>query len=330
MKTALIVAATAAVATANLSEPQTQFLFTQFVQTHNANYETKDFFNKYSVFKQNLDVILAHNANPSKTFTMGVTKFADLTAEEFAARHTMKPMGASLRAKSARKFSSRAKVPASVDWRDDKNVVGAVQDQGQCGSCWAFSAVGAAEGAYGLAKGKFMKFSEQQLVDCAGSEGNNGCNGGLMDTAFAYYEKNGIYETNHYGPYTARDGSCKAITSQADVDGSEVTGYDMVDNNEDALVAAAAQQPVSVAIAASGSAFQFYTSGVITGSACGTQLDHGVLVVGYGTEKNVDYYIVRNSWGASWGEKGYVRIQRGADTCGIDKTSNWNVVPHFA
>ena len=328
MKTALLVAATAAVASANLSESQTQFLFTRFIETHKPAYETKEFFTKYNTFKNNLDIILAHNANPSKTFTMGVTQFADLSAEEFAARHTMKPMGASLRSKAAKKFTG--KVPASVDWRDDKTVVGAVQDQGQCGSCWAFSAVGAMEGAYGLAKGNFMKFSEQQLVDCAGSEGNNGCNGGLMDTAFAYYEKNGIYETNHYGPYTARDGSCKAITSQADVDGSEVTGYDMVDNNEDALVAAAAQQPVSVAIAASGSAFQFYTSGVITGSACGTQLDHGVLVVGYGTENNVDYYIVRNSWGASWGEKGYVRIQRGADTCGIDKTSQWNVVPHFA
>jgi cathepsin L len=186
------------------------------------------------------------------------------------------------------------------------------------------------EGAYGLSKNSFMKFSEQQLVDCAGSEGNEGCNGGLMDRAFSYYEQNGIYETNHYGPYTARDGSCKAQKGQADIDGSFVTGYNMVDNNEAALVAAAAKQPVSIGIAASGSAFQFYTSGIITGPACGTQLDHGVLLVGYGTENNVDYYIVRNSWGANWGEKGYLRVERGHDTCGIDKSSHWNVYPTVA
>ena len=326
MKTALLVAATAAVASANLTETQHQFLFTRFVETHGKEYETKNFFAKYATFKDNLATILEHNAKADKTFTMGVTQFADMTAEEFANYSKLKPVGAGLRAKAATKVNS-FRVPSEVDWRKEGEVVGPVQDQGQCGSCWAFAAAAAVESANVLGGNKFVKLSEQQLVDCAGgSYGNHGCNGGLMDLAYDYYNDKGAASLASY-PYKARDLSCSASTADIVIPAKRFNGYEVVKQGSAALTAAIAQQPVAVALAASGSAFQFYTGGIVT-SNCGTQLNHGVFAVGYGTENGVDYYIIRNSWGAGWGEKGYIRIQRGNNMCGVEN-HNWNAYPNF-
>jgi C1A family cysteine protease len=328
MKTALLVAASAAVASASLSESQTQFLFTRFIETHKPAYETKDFFAKYNTFKNNLDTILVHNANPSKTFTMGVTKFADLTAAEFQAQQTLKPIAGALHERAARATKLNYKIPASVDWRTVGETVGPVQDQGQCGSCWAFATSAAAESALVQAGGKFTKFSEQQLVDCAGAEGNHGCNGGLMTLGYQYYAKSGIYETEHYGPYTARDGTCKATASEADIPASRFKDFTVVPQGAEALTAASAAHVVAVALDASSSAFQFYTSGVVTASSCTKNLNHAVLLVGYGTDSssNLDYYTIRNSWGTGWGDQGYVKIQRGANACGVEN-HNWNAFP---
>jgi len=179
------------------------------------------------------------------------------------------------------------------------------------------------EGAWQLSSGNLFSLSEQQLVDCS-KNGNDGCNGGLMDYGFEFYENVNICSEGTY-PYTAGDGVC-AGTSDCTVaiPRGGVTGYvDVAD--EDGLLSAAQQQPVSVAIEADQSSFQFYSTGVLTGT-CGTNLDHGVLVVGFGTESGSDYWKVKNSWGSSWGEAGYIRIERGTNKCGIANSASYPVV----
>lgn len=227
-------------------------------------------------------------------------------------------------------------IPASVDWVERGGVT-SVKDQGQCGSCWSFSATGALEGAYFVATGKLQSFSEQQLVDCdtLGNGGrDHGCNGGLMDYAFDWIHKNkGLCLEVAY-PYvsgtTKGAGSCQK--SCANVEGSEViTHVDISTKSDVALMTAVDKQPVSVAIEADQRDFQLYKSGVFTG-ACGTNLDHGVLVVGYGSDGANDYYKIKNSWSTTWGEAGYIRIGRGeqynngAGQCGVLLQASYPVV----
>jgi len=211
--------------------------------------------------------------------------------------------------------------PASVDWRT-KNAVTPIKNQGQCGSCWAFSATGSMEGAVAIATGKLVSFSEQQLVDCSTKYGNQGCNGGLMDQAFEYVIANKGLTTEANYAYTARDGTCNSAKAKA-VAGS-ISKYVDVNalGNDAALMSAVAVGPVSVAIEADKTCFQFYSSGVLTDPSCGTQLDHGVLAVGYDSASK--YWIVKNSWGTSWGMSGYILIGQGLDECGI------NMEPSYA
>merc|ERR1711981_927548 len=172
--------------------------------------------------------------------------------------------------------------PSSVDWTT-KGAVTPVKNQGQCGSCWAFSTTGSVEGAYQIATGKLLSFSEQELVDCAGSYGNQGCNGGLMDDGFKYIEAKGDALESTYS-YTGKTGTCSTSKqSQAAIKAGRLTKFtDVTPNSESQMMAAVAQQPVSIAIEADQSGFQFYKSGVFSGT-CGTNLDHGVLAVGYGS-----------------------------------------------
>jgi cathepsin L len=296
-------------ASASLIEDASQQAFFSFVKSFNKQYPTEEVFDRYNTFKANLELINAHN-NGSSSWKMGVNQFADLSQAEFKTYLGLKPRDNSyLRSKNTAPLVDG---PANdIDWVS-KGAVTPIKDQAQCGSCWAFSTTGGVEGAVQVATGRLTSVSEQQLVDCAGSSGNQGCNGGLMDDAFNWIVSHrGIGSEASY-PYTARDGTCKDVPSV-----STISGYgDVQQGSEAALMQALQNQPVSIAIEADQSSFQMYKSGVFTGP-CGQQLDHGVLLVGSGTDGGMNYWRVKNSWGSSWGDSGYIRIVRDKNMCGL-------------
>ena len=303
--------------------------FEEWSVHHGKVYEPTERDYRESVYNRNLATIVAHNAG-NHSWTMAVNKFADLTPEEFKARYVgglNKPKKNSLRKAAYGPFNVTAN-PSSVDWTT-KGAVTPVKNQEQCGSCWAFSTTGSVEGAWFLSKGNLVSLSEQQLVDCSTAEGNQGCNGGLMDDAFQYIIDNKGITTEAAYPYTATGpNTCEAKGKPV---AATLSGFkDVAANSETALETAIVQQPVSVAVEADQSVFQFYSGGVMD-STCGTQLDHGVLAVGYGTDTGKEYYKVKNSWGADWGEKGYIRLGRGAKfnpsgQCGIQMMASYPVV----
>ncbi|KHN27806.1 Vignain [Glycine soja] len=268
------------------------------------------------IFKDNVEFIESFNAAGNKPYKLGINHLADQTNEEFVASHNGYKHKAS-HSQTPFKYENVTGVPNAVDWREN-GAVTAVKDQGQCGSCWAFSTVAATEGIYQITTSMLMSLSEQELVDCDSVD--HGCDGGYMEGGFEFIIKNGGISSEANYPYTAVDGTCDANKEASPA--AQIKGYETVPaNSEDALQKAVANQPVSVTIDAGGSAFQFYSSGVFTGQ-CGTQLDHGVTAVGYGsTDDGTQYWIVKNSWGTQWGEEGYIRMQRGTDAqeglCGI-------------
>jgi len=268
-------------------------------------------------FANNDDIITQTN-NQNLSYTLGHNQFSHLSVEEY--REYVK-LGLNKPAELAAPdaiHEAPADVsanPASVDWVKAGAVTG-VKDQGQCGSCWSFSSTGAMEGAYKVTKGSLPSLSEQNFVDCDNrSNGGSdlGCNGGLMDSAFSWAKKNGGICTEAAYPYTSgttkKSGTCSQSCKQAIY---APTGYtDVTKNSDSAMMSALAKNPVAIAIEADQSAFQLYKSGVFTGT-CGANLDHGVLAVGYGTESGTDYYLVKNSWGTTWGDKGYIKLGRGS------------------
>jgi C1A family cysteine protease len=268
---------------------------------------------RFVVFKANVDFITAHNKEADvHGYTTGINQFADMSSAEFKA--TMLTYQGDRKKPNPVVVLDASANPTSVDWTT-KGAVTPVKNQGQCGSCWAFSTTGSAEGAHQIATGKLVSFSEQELVDCAGSYGNQGCNGGLMDDGFKYLEAKGDSLEASYA-YTGKTGTCNS-QKQSAADGIKAGAvgsfHDVTTDSLAQMEAAVAQQPVSVAIEADQSGFQFYKTGVFSGT-CGTNLDHGVLVVGYGTDSGKDYWKVKNSWGATWGQEGYILLTKGDKT----------------
>jgi len=221
-------------------------------------------------------------------------------------------------------FSTNKKSKEEIDWRKH-NAVTSVKNQGDCGGCWSFSAVGAIEGLWAIKKNEFFhknlyNLSEQELIDCSESYGNHGCEGGSMLSAFQYVKDNGICLEKDY-TYTGEDGQCQKENCESKV---KISNYSLISPNSESQLERAVQiQPVSVAIQANKRSFQFYRSGIYSDLDCGYQLDHGVLLIGYGYDKDLDmkYWIVKNSWGNQWGENGYIRILKDIDDnrglCGI-------------
>jgi hypothetical protein len=267
---------------------------------------------KFITFLDNWRRINEFNLEGGRSYWLGVNQFADMTEEEFRL-YVHGHGGSCIQDRPAWKKVEDAKNEeaavdvascSSVDWVS-KGKVTPVKNQGSCGSCWAFSAVGCTESRYAIAHGTLTSLSEQELVDCSSSEGNAGCNGGWMDSAFKYIQGAGGLAKDSDYTYTARDGTCKA-SSYSHVD--PITGYkDVSADSSTSLANAVCDGPVSVAIEADQFSFQYYSGGILDGS-CGTSLDHGVLVVGFGTDGSESYWKVKNSWGTSWGESGYVRI----------------------
>jgi C1A family cysteine protease len=316
MKSAVAATLLATATATKFTELKSQQDFLAFTTKYNKQYKVEDTFKRFNIFKDNVEMIKKHNEAGTESYTMAVNEFADLTWEEFSSMY--KGYKGDKKASNAPKHMAKAgeTLADSLDWRT-QNAVTPVKDQGQCGSCWAFSTTGSVEGAVAIASGTLTSVAEQQLVDCAGSEGNNGCTGGLMDYGFEYIINNGGIGAEDSYPYTASDGSCKTVDSV-----SKISGYTDVDQTEDALKSAVNVGPVSIAIEADQSGFQFYSGGVFSGS-CGKNLDHGVLLVGYGTDSGTDYWLVKNSWGASWGDEGYIKLVQGQDQCGLADAASY-------
>ncbi len=283
------------------------------------------------IFLRNKAYIDQHNTEGSFTYELGINEFADVDPAVFTKRngflgHLIQPSTAA----AVRYFRPvGADLPTTVDWRE-KGAVTEVKNQGNCGSCWAFSTTGSLEGQHMLKKGELVSLSEQQLVDCSFNEGNYGCMGGSIIYAFKYLINNSSGDdTEKAYPYIAGEHTkCKFIKSDV---GANCTGYVEIQKADCKALkeAVATIGPISVAMNASEKSFMLYKKGVykpIARKCSPARLDHGVLVVGYGQEDGVDYWLVKNSWGKKWGMEGYFKIAAADNLCGICSEASYPTV----
>ncbi|CAH1173502.1 unnamed protein product [Phaedon cochleariae] len=292
-----------------------------FKMKHGKSYDPKEEANRYSIFQSNMLTIAKHNKkyeNGESTFEMGINKFADLTPEEFVAMISNPYIWNTTLEFEQASFEDvmDTDIPEEVDWRK-KGAVTAVKNQGGCGSCWSFSATGTIEGQYFIKEGKLVSLSEQQIVDCATKETYKcgGCKGGYANNALKYAADYGMMLENSY-PYMAKDQSCQYNESQVAVKSSSYKSVKSGDENE-LKKAVALVGPISVCIDATHN-FQLYKSGIFDDETCREKgINHAVLVVGYGSLNGKDYWIVKNSWGAGWGQDGYILMSRNKDQCAI-------------
>lgn len=294
--------------------------FQEFLKKENKKYTTvEEYMARFTIFQTNYKKLEAFTLSPdskAKSYTVGLNKFADMSAHQF--KKTYRNLNIDLihiiKKKAQALTFMLGNSPASWDWREH-SAVGKVKDQGSCGSCWAFSTTSNLEGLYAIKNGKQISLSEQQLVDC--DKIDSGCNGGLMENAYNYIQKAGGIQLESDYKYTARGSSCKFDQKKVALN---ITGYTTVSENEEEIKNFL-QTTGPLAVALNAEPLQFYSGGIIDSdsSECDPQaLDHAVTMVGYGSENGQDFWIIRNSWGSGWGENGYFRMARGQGTCGIN------------
>ncbi len=320
MKTIILIVAALAIVSANQweqkllsSNPENLQKFEEFMTKYNKMYGSyEDMYARFQVFEDNLKTIEWINAM-DKGAVHGISQFTDLSPEEFKATYlTLKH-----KEPTKERTTNPPTTETSWDWRDHGAMTG-VKNQGQCGSCWAFSAIANIEGQYFLGGKTLTPFSEQELVDC--DTVDQGCNGGLMEDAFKQLEVIGGVETESAYPYEGVGDKCAYDQTKEVV---EIKGYHFISEDETVIAGAVVDQgPMAIAINAS--FFQFYLGGILDFPLCNKKsLNHGVTLAGFGTGKTLfgkkkDYWLIKNSWGPTWGEKGYIRVRRGTGYCGVN------------
>ncbi|XP_050217052.1 thiol protease aleurain-like [Mercurialis annua] len=299
--------------------------FARFAHRHGKVYESEEEMKlRFAIFSESLDLIRSTNKK-GLTYTLGVNEFADLTWQEFQKQKLGAAQNCSATSKGNHKLTGGV-LPEYKDWRE-AGIVSPVKNQGHCGSCWTFSTTGSLEAAYHQAFGKEISLSEQQLVDCAGAFNNFGCKGGLPSQAFEYIKYNGGLETEAAYPYIGNDSTCKF--SKENVGVQVLSSVNITEGAEDELKdAVGLVRPVSIAFEVV-KPFRLYKSGVFTSTTCGNtpqDVNHAVVAVGYGVENGIPYWLIKNSWGADWGDHGYFKMELGKNMCGIATCASYPVV----
>ncbi|GAM29285.1 hypothetical protein SAMD00019534_124610, partial [Acytostelium subglobosum LB1] len=316
------------------NEKEYQEEFSKWLERFEKKYDSFEFVQRFAIFKTNMDYVTNWNKKNSDT-VLELNHLADLTNSEYRRLYLGTHVNGVLGVPGTHIMSGAPQVD-SIDWRA-KGAVSHIKDQGQCGSCWSFSSTGSVEGAHQIKTGNMVTLSEQNLIDCSTKQGNMGCNGGLMDFAFEYIIENVGIDTETSYPYKGENGKT-CLFKSSDI-GATISSYkNITSGSESELEDAALIGPVSVAIDAGHNSFQLYSSGIYYEPKCSsTNLDHGVLVVGFGSgtppsskvsssnkksqikvhstpQANTNYWIVKNSWGESWGDKGFIYMSRIATT----------------
>ncbi|XP_071729361.1 vignain-like [Rutidosis leptorrhynchoides] len=283
---------------------------------------------RFNVFRHNAQHV--HETNKmNKPYKLNLNMFADYTVHEHASIYQSKTshylaLQGPFKTNLNYTHKDATNLPKRIDWRE-RNAVTPVENQGGCGSCWAFAAITAVEGINAIVTGQLTRLSEQQLMDC--DTKSNACDGGLREPAFRFIKEHGGIATDESYPYTAKKGTCDA--SKFGHHSVTLSGSEWLDGTEEGIYKSVAHQPVSIGMDASSQDFVLYKQGVFTGP-CGVNTNHAMTIVGYDeTPEGMKYWIVKNSWSEAWGEKGYIRMQRGTPTkeglCGINK---YGAIPH--